>query len=89
MTDEAMQSAENYNARAPDRGLKMKSRLEFLAEQAEEGGTAVYASPPIIVYTGSQRPRFRRRRPTNAESAVFGSTDDLNASSSRDATEAT
>lgn len=57
----------------------MKSRLELLAEQAEEGGTAVtavYPRPPIIVYTGSQRPRFPRRR-QNTESAVFGSTADL------------
>ena len=32
-----MQSAEDYKARAPDRGLKMKSRLEFLAEHTEKG----------------------------------------------------
>jgi hypothetical protein len=37
-----MQSAEDYKARAPDRGLKMKSRLEFLAEHTEKGGTARY-----------------------------------------------
>ena len=73
-----MQSAEDYNARAPYRGLKMKSQLEFLAEHTEKGGSAaVYPHPPIVVSTGSQRPRCTPRRAKNIESTVFGCSVDL------------
>ena len=67
-----MKSAKDYNARVRDRGLKIKSRFEFLAEHAKKGGTAIYPHPPIVVYTGSQSPRCRPCRAKNIESAIFG-----------------